>query len=154
MRSMPAPSTHFYLNDIREHFVHLADLRRDAVVDGTVADLDDEATEDVWLDLFCWKKGFWVSFSPSLGRWDGGRREADLFCRDWICAELCVCLFVRTYLGHDLHLLALTVLGLSDRGLESLDELVVEFLNDKKNVSECKLRQTLQRSISILPQRL
>ena len=148
MRATPTPSKRFYLDDVREHLVHLADLRRDAVVDGAVADLNDEAAEDIWLDLFCWKKGFLVSFSQVWGDRMRGR-EAGLFCRDWICT---VCLVVRTYLGHDLHLLALAVLGLCDCGLESLDELIIEFLNDKPSVNGSFVL-AVQQSISILPQR-
>jgi hypothetical protein len=53
LRSAPPVKTlSACLHDIREHLVHLADLRGDAVVDCTVADLNDEAAEDIGLDLF------------------------------------------------------------------------------------------------------
>ena len=43
-----------FLDDIGEHLVHLADLRRDAVVDSAVANFDDKAAEDIGLDLYVW----------------------------------------------------------------------------------------------------
>jgi hypothetical protein len=40
----------------------------------------------------------------------------------------------RTYLCYDLHLLALAVLGFRDGSLETLEELIVEFLHGSKSV--------------------
>jgi hypothetical protein len=39
------------LQSIGEELVHLGDARRDAQVDGAVADLDDEPADDVRVDL-------------------------------------------------------------------------------------------------------
>ena len=61
------------LDDIREHLVHLADLRGDAVVDGAVADFDDKAAEDIGSDLFVGaKRGvrFGLSSADALWRHD------------------------------------------------------------------------------------
>lgn len=53
------------LHNVREHLVHPADLRSDAVVDCTVANLDDEPAEDVGLDLFSGEKGSqWLGKFP------------------------------------------------------------------------------------------
>jgi hypothetical protein len=44
------------------------------------------------------------------------------------------CCVHRTYLCDDLHLLALAVLGFRDGSLETLEELIVEFLHGSKSV--------------------
>lgn len=40
-----------YLQSILEELVHPGHLGRNAEVDGTLTDLDDETTPDVWVDL-------------------------------------------------------------------------------------------------------
>lgn len=42
---------HDKLQVVSEELVHLADAGRDAEVNGSVADLDDESTNDVGVDL-------------------------------------------------------------------------------------------------------
>lgn len=39
-----------FLQGVREELVHLGDAGRDAEVDGTVTNLDDESTNDVGVD--------------------------------------------------------------------------------------------------------
>lgn len=39
-----------FLQGVREELVHLGDASRDAEVDSTVTDLDDESTNDVGVD--------------------------------------------------------------------------------------------------------
>lgn len=49
--STPSISTATYLQSCLEEVVHLVHLGGNAQVDGTVADLDDEAAADIWVDL-------------------------------------------------------------------------------------------------------
>jgi|TARA_R110002003_G_scaffold41_12_gene2930 hypothetical protein len=40
-----------YLQSIFEELVHLGHLGRDGQIDGAVADLDNESSADLWVDL-------------------------------------------------------------------------------------------------------
>jgi len=50
-RAHSTPNTTTYLQSVLEQLVHARHLGRDAEVDGTVADLDNKTTADVWVDL-------------------------------------------------------------------------------------------------------
>lgn len=93
-------SSLFYnLQSIGKGLVELGDLGRDAEVDGAVADLQDEAADDVGVDLS----------QTLIGCYDRWER-------------------VTAYLSNDLELLALAELVLGNGLLKAVDGLVVEFL--------------------------
>lgn len=70
-----------FLHSVRQHLIHPRDLAGDTVVDRALANLDNQAAEDLWVDL-----------------------------------------------GHHFQLLALRILGFGDRGFETFNGFIVEFL--------------------------
>lgn len=88
-----------HLQSIRQKLVHLGDLGRDAEIDGAVTDLDDEPANKVRVDLH-------------------------LLVLTWKMVDG----IDRTYLGDNLELLALAVLGLGNGLLQAGDGLAVELL--------------------------
>lgn len=87
------------LHSIRQSLVQLSDLGRNAEVDGTVTDLDNETTNEVRVDLY-----------QSASETKLNKTEYD------------------THLGNDLELLTLAKLGLGNSLFHTRDGLVIEFL--------------------------